>query len=58
MAKLIANSKAKEKHRKKMRKALQQAGVARNGPRRPNIEDIVPQLPDMLMKLIVHNAVR
>ena len=57
MAKLIANSKASEKHRKKMRNALQQAGIARNGPGRPKIEDIVPQLPDLLMKLIAQNCV-
>ena len=40
-----------------MRKALQQAGVARNGPGRPKFEDIVPQLPALFMKLIAHNCV-
>ena len=53
----MSNCEARGRYRKKITKALIEAGVARDAPGRPKLEDTVPQLPILLLKITGHKCV-
>ena len=54
---LKTNMKTRSKFRKKQNELKAQLGILRPGPGRPRVEDIVPEIPQLLLKIIKHKCV-